>query len=210
MAKKQTARKPTKKAVPAKSSRRSIPPKKPAPKRAAAPLQPSNGPAKPNGQGLTRRDQWWKTFSQTIAVLMRDPGYRGMKIGDLETLVLPPVMSGQCRLAHAKIQSVGKPGSEPILAPVALALWARVSPAIDKLLVESIDKEIALRPSDWASGDHVWLTLVAGEQKFASELLKNLSETVFKGRTVKVRSRGADGKTVVKVLANAAPRKGQI
>src|SRR5262245_27187607 len=42
-----------------------------------------------------------QSFAQIVAVLMRDPGYKSLRVTDLEWLVLPPIMAGQFRLAHA-------------------------------------------------------------------------------------------------------------
>jgi hypothetical protein len=43
-----------------------------------------------------------------------------------------------------------------------------------------------------------------GEPRFVRQVLKPLSETTFKGRTVKVRGRGEEGKPTVHVLPTDA------
>ena len=138
---------------------------------------------------------------------MRDANFRNMRLADLEWLVLPPVMAGQFRLAQvpmpqgrAKGQEAGKSPQVAnaqeggVLVPVAVALWARVSPEIDKGLSESLDKQVRLRPNQWASGDKVWLMAVAGDQRAVPKFLKQLAETEFKGQHVKMRLRGPDDK----------------
>jgi len=147
-----------------------------------------------------------QTFAQVIAVLMRDANFRNLKIADLEWLVMPPIMAGQFRLAHAarpagagKAQK-GQAGQASIAVPVAVALWARVSPAIDKAFSEDLDKPMHLRPDQWAAGDNVWLMATAGDPRAVPHLLKQLAEGVFKGQHVKMRMRGPDGKVIVKVL----------
>jgi hypothetical protein len=56
-----------------------------------------------------RQARFAVSFSQVIAVLMRDPNFRNMRLADLESLVLPPVMSGQFRLAQMPTQRKGNP-----------------------------------------------------------------------------------------------------
>ena len=141
-----------------------------------------------------------QAFAQVVAVLMRDPNFRNLKIGDLEWLVLPPIMAGQFRLGHA-----AKPGDDNtrqagVRIPVAVALWARVSAQIDKAFSEELDKPMQLRPNQWASGDQVWIMATAGDRRAVPHFMKELAQTVFKGQQVKMRMRGADGKVVVKTI----------
>jgi cytolysin-activating lysine-acyltransferase len=151
-----------------------------------------------------------QTFAQIVAVLMRDPGYKNLRLSDLEWLVLPAVMAGQFRLGHATRQpatkkpDAGKAQQGSIFVPVAVALWARVSPEIDKALSENLDKQVRLRPSDWASGDNMWLMAAAGHPRAVPEFLKQLQENEFKGKQVKMRLRGSDGKAVVKLVGQSA------
>jgi hemolysin-activating ACP:hemolysin acyltransferase len=91
-----------------------------------------------------------------------------------------------------------------VLVPVAVALWASVSADTDKALASNLDKNVRLRPTDWASGDNLWLMAVAGERRAIPKFLQQLHETQFKGRQVKMRLRGADGKATVKILGQHA------
>jgi hemolysin-activating ACP:hemolysin acyltransferase len=145
--------------------------------------------------------QFVRSFSQIVAVMMRDPNFRNLRIADLEWLVLPPAMAGQFRLAlvpQPQGKTNGQQGS--VLLPVAVALWAAVSEDIDKALSESRDEPARLRPDQWASGDKLWLMAVAGDQRAIPTFLKQLAEKEFKGRLVKMRTQGSDGKIVVKTL----------
>ena len=154
--------------------------------------------ARPGGAPQSRMAQ---AFSQIVAVLMRDPGYRNLRIADLEHLVLPPVMAGQFRLAlGTRMPDAGKAQQGGIYVPVAVALWARVSPQVDKGLSENLDKPVWLRPSEWTSGDIVWLMAAAGQPSALPEFLKQLAENQFKGQQVKMRLGGPDGKFVVQTL----------
>jgi cytolysin-activating lysine-acyltransferase len=171
-----------------------------------------------------RQARFAVTFSQIVAVLMRDPNFRKVRLADLEWLVLPAIMSGQFRLAQAPVQPAqskaaaakpapGKaqaaggqsgPADGGMMVPVAVALWARVSPEIDKALTETVDKQVRLHPAQWASGNNLWLMAVAGDQRALPSFLKQLREHEFKGKVVKTRVRGADGKVAIKTLSGKA------
>jgi hemolysin-activating ACP:hemolysin acyltransferase len=93
-----------------------------------------------------------------------------------------------------------KTKKEGASVPVAVLLWARVSPEVDARITASDSPAIRLSPGDWTSGDILWLTHAAGEPRFVRELLRQIGETTFKGREVKTRARGEDGKVVVQLL----------
>jgi cytolysin-activating lysine-acyltransferase len=150
-----------------------------------------------------RQARMAQTFAQVVAVLMRDPNFRNMRLADLEWLVLPPVMAGQFRLGHAMRPAGKTQQGAGISVPVAVALWARVSPDIDKGLSDALDKPVHLRPNQWASGNILWLMAAAGDPRAKPHFLKQLAETEFKGQPVKMRLRGPDGKVVVKALGQA-------
>jgi cytolysin-activating lysine-acyltransferase len=145
-----------------------------------------------------------QSFAQVVAVLMRDARFRNLKIADLEWLVLPAVMAGQFRLGHMGRPSEPDKGRQGVAIPAALALWARVSPEVDKALSENLDKQVRLRPDQWTSGDSVWLMALAGDPRAVPPFLKQLTEKEFKGRQVKIRLRGPDGKVTVKDVAQFA------
>jgi cytolysin-activating lysine-acyltransferase len=133
-------------------------------------------------------------FAQIVSILMRSGRHKRYPIAALEWLVLPPLLTGQFSLAEARSKQNG------VSVPVAVALWARVSPDVDKRLSEGLDKPIQLRPTEWRSGEILWLIEAAGDRRALPQFLKHLGATTFKGREVKVRSRGDDGKVAVKSL----------
>jgi cytolysin-activating lysine-acyltransferase len=148
-----------------------------------------------------RQARMAQNFSHIIGVLMRDQTFRNMRIADLEWLVLPPVMAGQYKLGQAPIEKDAtsqRPGN--VVIPAAVALWARVSPAMDKQLSEVLDKPLRLAFDQWASGDNIWLMAVAGDQRIVPHFLQQLKATEFKGQTVKMRVRNAEGRFEVKLL----------
>jgi cytolysin-activating lysine-acyltransferase len=171
------------------------------PPAAAAPVA---APVRPRDARQARMAQ---TFSQVVAVLMRDPNYRQLAIGELEWLVLPPVMAGQFQLGQVPAPNGGAKAQQGgILVPVAVALWARVSPQIDAALSANLDKQLRLPANQWVTGDHVWLMAVAGDPRTLPPFLEQLGKDLFKGQTVKLRVIGKDGKFALTTLDEAIKR----
>jgi hemolysin-activating ACP:hemolysin acyltransferase len=133
-------------------------------------------------------------FAQMVSLLMRSPHYRHYALADLEWLVLPPLISGQFSIAEARANSDGP------AVPVAMALWASVSVEVDQKLSQMLEAPVRLRPDEWRSGDTLWLIDAVGDARVIPQLLKQLGQTAFKGREVKVRRRGPDGKMAVALL----------
>ena len=138
-----------------------------------------------------------KDFSQVVAVLMRDTQYKNLRVADLEWLVLPPLIAGQSRVAMARHGTSG-----PII-PVAAALWARVSDAVDKRLSGNLDKPPLLRANEWTSGDNIWLITLAGSKQALPSLIMDLQKSVLKGRAAKVRTQKKDGTPYVQIIGAA-------
>jgi cytolysin-activating lysine-acyltransferase len=182
----------------------------PAPEVKAEAPAPAQGPAGGGQKNAIRpRDarqlRLAQSFAQVVTVLMRDPNFRKLPLADLEWLVLPALMSGQFRLAHLQTQQSGDQKLPGMLVPVAVALWARVSPEIDKLLSEKLDEAPRLQPNQWSSGDQLWLMAAAGDPRAIPSFLQQLEKAEFKGKEVKLRRRDANGKVVIgKLGQNAA------
>jgi cytolysin-activating lysine-acyltransferase len=177
---------------------------------AAQPRAARNGAARGVEAAVRPRDarqaRFAQSFAQVVAVLMRDANFRQLRLADLEWLVLPPIMAGQFSLAQAPSPlGRGQKGEGGVLVPVAVALWARVSDAIDKTLSESLDQPVRLGPADWASGDNIWLMAVAGDRRAVPKFLEELAKGEFKGQRVKMRVRGPDNTVVVRTLGQSAP-----
>jgi hemolysin-activating ACP:hemolysin acyltransferase len=130
-------------------------------------------------------------FAQIASLLMRSPHYRHYTLGDLEWLVIPPLVTGQYIVANTRLQQNGA------TVPIAMALWASVSAEVDKKLAENLHLPVRLRPDEWRSGDVLWLIDAVGDPRAVPQLLKQLVETRFKGREVKIRVPGENGKVTV-------------
>ena len=136
------------------------------------------------------------SFAQIVTVLMRSPRYRHYTLGDLEWLVIPPLLAGQCSVVGFKSKQ------NVISVPVAAALWASVSAEVDKKLSENLHVPIRLRPDEWRSGDILWLIDVVGDPRVVPQLLRQLVETTFRGREAKMLARGENGKVIVQRIAS--------
>lgn len=135
-------------------------------------------------------------FTQAVGVLMRSEHYRNYKIGDLEWLLIPPLMAGQFRIVEARLDNKYGGGT----LPVAIVLWANVSSDVDKRLMESETVPFELKPEDWKSGDILWLIHAAGETRYVRSVVAQLAKTTFSGREIKVLAADTDGKSKVHVL----------
>jgi len=156
---------------------------------APAPGRPSTPADVQQGEAASTRLLF--RLGEILSVMMRAPQFRAVPLGDIQALVLPPLMSGQYLVAEARSKTRG------FISPVAVALWAKVSKEVDKRLSESLDKPIKLAPDDWKSGDIAWLIVLAGNPQAIAPVLQKFQETTLKGKPLKMRSKTKDGKTVV-------------
>ena len=139
--------------------------------------------------------------SSTARGLMRSIHYKHYALSDLEWLVVPPMLSGQCAVMEAT--AIGKK------APVAVALWASASDEVDKRLSENLNIPISLRPDEWRFGDVLWLVDAVGEANAIPHLLRQVQETVFHARDVKMRTLDANARPTVRLLNSAEPANGK-
>ncbi len=109
----------------------------------------------------------------------RDPGRRYTFVGDLDWLVLPPVVLDQCKIYF-------KAG-----IPLGYVSWAKVSDLVDERLRSGVGK---IAPHEWRSGNHVWLIEVLAPFGSADELVDEVSRTVFPGTKVNRLVQTPDGK----------------
>jgi len=135
------------------------------------------------------------TFGEIVALLMRAPEYKTFPLGDLESLVVPPLLNGQVSVATA--QSKNSSGT----TTVGVILWARVSEEVAKRLASQVGKPVRLAPEDWKSGDIVWVAASAGGGRVLSEMLKQLSKQQWAGKEVRIVVRPENGKPTVATLA---------
>lgn len=132
-----------------------------------------------------------------VNLLLLAPRYRELRLGDLEWLVLPAVMSGQY-LVSERQPSDTNPGG---LA--AMLLWASVSPEVDRRLASGTDPILRMEPKDWRSGDIPWVIEVLGHKDAVPPLLAQFRRTVVKGIPARMRVGGPDGYRLLELSALA-------
>jgi hemolysin-activating ACP:hemolysin acyltransferase len=168
-------------------------PAPPAASAAAAPGRPAVSPEEAHRRATIATRQS-VAFAQIVSVLARSPQHKHFSLADLEWLVIPPLLTGQFAVAEAKAQADGPS------FPVAVVLWASVSAEVDKRLSENPAAPSRLRPDEWRSGDILWLVEAVGDTRVLPGLLKQVGEKLLKGRELKMRTRGTDGKVTTAVV----------
>lgn len=126
-------------------------------------------------------------FGQIAALLSRVPRFQTMPLAVLRTAVIPAIGTGQFLIAEGKNQKTGRAG------PLAALLWAQVNQQVDERLTRDRGQLLQLAESDRKSGDIVWITLAAGEQRLVGQMIERLRVTNFHGRPVKLFVDGAEG-----------------
>jgi hemolysin-activating ACP:hemolysin acyltransferase len=135
-----------------------------------------------------KTQQFWRgklataNFGGAVSLFMRSPAHRHYTLADLEWCLVPALALNQFLVAEAKLPD-GK------AVPVALVLWARVSPEIDARLSAAPRYPIRLHPNEWRSGDVIWIVDAAGEPKAIQQCFETLAKTVFQGKQFKMLSR---------------------
>lgn len=112
--------------------------------------------------------------------MMMLPRYRNQTIGDLQHIILEPLIRDRIAIAYqgnAKEQS---------LADVAgVAIWASVSDEVDARIREQIKAgvfPIRLKAEDWTSGEINWLLdVIAPDQRMTANVIANFKQVVKSG-----------------------------
>jgi hemolysin-activating ACP:hemolysin acyltransferase len=143
-------------------------------------------------QNLSRRVLL--TIGEIVSVFMRTKTHRQWSLAAAEQLIVPAIVTGQYAVAHGRSKESG------VSSPVAVVIWASVSAEVDKKLAGAGSSPVSLQPKEWKGGDNLWLLEAVGDTRAIASLVKQLQERTWKGRPVKMRSRGADGKVVIKQL----------
>jgi cytolysin-activating lysine-acyltransferase len=134
-------------------------------------------------------------FGEIVSLYMRTPALGALPISELEWLVAPAVATGQYTLAEAQSKANG------LIQPMGVVMWARVSDEIDRRLASQPDQPIRIKANEWTSGENIWVVDALGEARVVEALLKRMTESVWAGKTVKMRAKGKDGRMAVGELS---------
>ena len=126
-------------------------------------------------------------LGQVVWLMMNMPQYRHVFLADLEWMVLPPILLNQYRLFR-----VGE-------RVVAFAAWAYLSEAVEARLQGPNPR---LAPSEWKSGDRLWLIDLHAPFGHQEPALKELRETALKGKTFKMHRWTSQGRQIVEFAAD--------
>jgi len=99
----------------------------------------------------------------------RDSVRKYMFVGDIDWMLLPPVVLDQCRLYNKAD------------LPFAFVTWAFVDDSVDARLRSHHPK---IAPHEWNSGEHVWLIDVVTPFGHMEETVKDLHNLMFPDKTV--------------------------
>lgn len=181
MADKKTDKKPSRKA-PAKG-------KKPA---AKAAKKPAGKSAEPDvkippefvDQVEKLRASVRENFGKAAMAMMMLPRYRNQAIGDMQHLILEPLMRD--RLAMAYPRSKDDDEKQLPREMIGFALWANVSEEVDARITEQIKTgtfPVRLKADEWTSGDIKWLfDIVAPTKEATVAVLANFRQVAGEGQ----------------------------
>ena len=92
-------------------------------------------------------------------------------IADLEWLLLPPLVNGQCKLYMKKEY------------PISFVSWAFLNEETERYLLAGGGR---LRPSDWKSGDRLWLIDIVAPFGEVDKMLDDIRKNEFPDKTIRL------------------------
>lgn len=110
-------------------------------------------------------------FGPVIMLYLQSAHRRFQFISDLEWLLIPPLMSRQCKLFMKKSY------------PFAYVSWAFLNEEAENRLVLNGGK---LRPQDWKCGERLWLMDIVAPFGRADRVLADIQQNEFPGRTIRL------------------------
>ncbi len=121
-----------------------------------------------------------ENFGKAVMAMMMVPRYRTQMLGDLQHLVLDPMLKDRLAFAYP-----GK-SDQPIAPDMAgFAIWASVSEEVDARIREQIRNgvfPVRLKPEDWTSGDKNWLLdVIAPDTKTVRTVIANFRQVIKEG-----------------------------
>lgn len=106
-----------------------------------------------------------------IVLYMQSSHRRYQFIGDLEWLLIPPLVLGQCKLYMKKEY------------PISYISWAFLDEAAEIRLLQNGGK---LRPDDWKCGDRLWIIDIVAPFGGVENMLRDIQKNEFPGQLVRL------------------------
>lgn len=143
-----------------------------------------------------------ETFGKVAMSMMMLPRYRNQTLGDLQHLLLEPLIRDRVAIAQR-----GGEEAVPLADMVGVAIWASVSEEVDGRIREQIKEgtfPLRLKAEDWTSGDINWLLdVIAPDQRTTTSVIANFKQVVKDGslRLHPIITRLVDTETLQKMGA---------
>lgn len=126
------------------------------------------------------RSQVREAFGKVVMALMMIPRYRSQTLGDLQHLVLEPLIRDRVAIAYP-----GEPADGALADMTGFAFWANVSEDVDARIREQISAgvfPVRLKPEDWTSGSINWLLdVIAPDKRATASVIANFKQVVKEG-----------------------------
>ena len=126
------------------------------------------------------RSQVRENFGKVVMTMMMLPRYRHQTLGDLQHLVLEPLIRDRIAIAYP-----GNTERSELSDVVGLAIWASVSEEVDADIRQQIKSgvfPIRLKAEGWNSGSINWLLdVIAPNRKMTASVIANLKQVVKEG-----------------------------
>ncbi len=122
-------------------------------------------------------------IGHAVWLMARSPLHKHLFLTDIDWLVAPPVVLGQFRLWSN--------GGNPF----GFASWAFLGEEAEERITQKGIRR--LMPTDWKSGDNLWLIDFLSPFGKQDEMLKELREKVHAGRKMKMLQAAPGGGTAV-------------
>lgn len=134
------------------------------------------------------RAQVRESFGNVAMAMMMLPRYRHQTLGDLQHLLLEPLIRDRIAIAYPADSGDGSEGSkdrDPLSDVTGMAIWASVSEEVDAKIRDQIKSgtfPVRLKAEDWTSGTINWLLdIIAPDKKTTTSVIANFKQVVKEG-----------------------------
>lgn len=149
---------------------------------------------------------------QIVLAMSSLPRYRNQMLGDIQAMVLDPLMRDRIAIASEKNEK----SADAMQALAGIAFWATVSLEVDARIREQIKTgsfPVRLKSADWTSGSIVWLLdVIAPSQKLATAVLINFRKVLKDQSDVRIHpvvARQIEPELLKKLLASSGAAAAQ-